>query len=278
MSLAQVGWRMAPSAESAATDLISNVSVVADTIVTMLVKDQKPAAQTLRSKLGKTCTMNLKMSLALLSPELKNDTTRNHVVAGSGEMNLTFMEVATRLEDVLDSAYIEPFSDIRRLVDDRGSYPLLRKLASVLDTAPADFAAELSISTDVSKLSSLIIVLKAFITVVNDDMPDDHHQAHEDSMLAGKPPPLDVRVAAFEGPESIRVMAQCLHDTLQSYWPCQIADHQHDGALGECYQAYMGLNPGWILPGGHIEDFSVILQGKNMQQQCRVRFMNRETQ
>ncbi|KAL1882257.1 hypothetical protein Daus18300_000743 [Diaporthe australafricana] len=268
---------MARSDKSVATDLISNVSKVADTLVTMLVKGQSPAAQTLRWKLGKTRTMDLKMSLALLSLELKNDTTRSHVVSGSGVMNLTFMEVGTRLEDVLNGAYIETFLDAHRVVNDRGSYLLLRKLASVLDTATADFAAELSINTDVSKLSSLIIVLQTFMSLVNDDIPDDHHQAHEDSMLAGKPPPLDVRVAAFEGPESIRVMAQYLHDALHSYWPCQVADHQHDGALGECLQAYMSLNPGWILPGGHMEDFFVILQGENMQQQCRVRFMKRDT-
>lgn len=75
---------------------------------------------------------------------------------------------------------------------------------------------------------------------------------------------------SMSGPTSVRRLSTALYDVLHSNWPCNVAEHDHNGKLGECYEANFYLDPHWISGNATGDGLFIVLRGPGLLQESRV--------
>ncbi|KAH8679417.1 hypothetical protein BGZ61DRAFT_457149 [Ilyonectria robusta] len=182
--------------------------------------------------------------------------------------------IAQALEQMLEERYTGSLTDDIQHETSTDSLPTskLWKFAYVLGKPPMGFRAEVAIREDAAKvLPELLSLLRTWNNLVEDLVPDDPDAAEMDgNAKSRKHPKPQIDMTAFQGSVSIRTGAENLHQTLHRCWPCQSDDHDHDGALGECMEAELQLEPQWITHGNQENSFFLILKGSEISQECKV--------
>ncbi|KAK1147912.1 hypothetical protein N8T08_000428 [Aspergillus melleus] len=75
---------------------------------------------------------------------------------------------------------------------------------------------------------------------------------------------------SMSGPTSVRRLSTALYDVLHSNWPCNVAEHDHNGKLGECYEANFYLDPHWISGNATGDGLFIVLRAPGLLQESRV--------
>lgn len=265
----QAAWSAAPA-----------ISAVAEAIVGVLRWGDSDAAVSLRAALGTQQTRVLGRHLTTLYYELKSPIARRQLMSEKRVVT-QLSQLCRDIESILEESYIDEFSCRQQasqafVGQTAYMYPLLNRIAAVLQAGHPTFAVELAIQSPRSKsLLYLISALEKYNDSVDEVVEDDVDQAIEDSQAGEQPPALNLRHDTLR----IKSMANNLHKTLHTHWPCPVPEHQdaadvdNDFALGRCIQAYVELDSRWILPSGSMDDFFVILKGDGIDQLCELHYV-----
>lgn len=138
---------------------------------------------------------------------------------------------------------------------------ILWEFLNVLRKPAIDFQIECAILEDAGELlKDLLSPLGAWNRLLKDLVSDDADvtDAHGNSKSRMHPKP-QIKIDAFQGAVSIRILAENLHKTLHQQWLCRLEDHNHIGTLGECTRAELYLESQWILNGNQDSFFFFFL-------------------
>lgn len=253
------------------SDQVEAVSTVAHAIAQLLISPSSSRVESLCHSLTPTELRKLKRYLAQIW--LEKDTFLPLLSLSAG-LARCHDRIAQALEQMLEERYTGiPTDDIQHETSmDSLQTSKLWKFACVLGKPPMGFRAEVAIREDAGKvLPGLLSLLRTWNNLVEDLVPDDPDAAEmEDIAKSKKHPEPQIEMTAFQGSASIRTGAENLHQTLHRYWPCQLDGHVHNGALGECMEAELRLEPQWITHGNRENSFFLILKGSEISQECKV--------
>lgn len=190
----------------------------------------------------------------------------------SRQAQLDLDKVAESLDRILDENYIRSFANDDSITTDFCRHKRLQTMSAILSRRPSKFDVVDAIHCDVAdELLRLSVLSESFSNKV-DDASSRHAELAYNShnTFKRKYPDPAIALEAFRDPYNVRALAECLHQCFHRHWPCQLNQHKHDGALGECTQANMFLDPKWIIHGLVDGTFFVTLTGEGIDQECRV--------
>ncbi|KAH7139510.1 hypothetical protein B0J11DRAFT_575419 [Dendryphion nanum] len=188
------------------------------------------------------------------------------------EVHLDLDNLAESLDCIFDDVYIQRFAENDPTTTGHGRHKILRTMDNILSRRPTGFDIVNAIRCDMtSELLRLSMLSEIFSTKFDDANPGNGHLVYNSLIkIRRRLPPPKIALQAFKDPYNVRMLADCLHRSFHRHWPCQLGQHEHVGALGECTQANMFLNPKWIIHGVEDGIFFVTLTGNGIDQECRV--------